>query len=35
MTEYELGKLCERNPDCDCKCVICPLNIKYIESNNK
>ena len=36
MTEYELDKqLCERNPDCDCKCIKCPLFAKYIESNNK
>ena len=35
MTKYELLELCKRNPNCDCKCVICPLNIKYIESNYK
>lgn len=35
MTEYELDKLCERNPDCDGKCITCPLFAKYIESNNK
>lgn len=35
MTEYELDKLCKRNPDCDCKCIKCPLFAKYVESNNK
>ena len=35
MTEYELDKLCERNLDCDCKCIKCPLFAKYVESNNK
>lgn len=32
MTEYELGKLCERNPNCDCKCIKCPLFAMYIKS---
>ena len=35
MTEYELDKLCERNPNCDCKCVKCPLFAKYINSQNE
>lgn len=32
MTEYELDRLCERNPDCGCKCAICPLMTKYQRS---
>ncbi len=32
MTEYELDKLCERNPNCDCKCIKCLLFAKYMNS---
>lgn len=32
MTEYELDKLCERNPDCGCNCMKCPLMAKYQRS---
>ena len=35
MTEYELDKLCEQYPDCDCNCMKCPLFAKYIDSNKK
>ena len=35
MTEYELDKLCKRNPNCDCKCIKCPLFAKYINSQNE
>ncbi len=35
MTEYELDKLCKRNPNCDCKCMKCPLFENYITSQNK
>ena len=35
MTEYELDKLCERNPDCDCKCIKCPLFAKYYDYIDK
>lgn len=24
MTDYELEKFCERNPDCGCDCMRCP-----------
>lgn len=24
MTDYELEKFCERNPNCGCKCFDCP-----------
>lgn len=32
MTEYELDKLCKRNPNCDCKCMKCPLSAKYMNT---
>lgn len=32
MTEYELSKLCDRNPDCGCNCMKCPLFAKYMNS---
>lgn len=32
MTEYELDKACERNPNCDCKCMKCPLFARYQRS---
>lgn len=32
MTEYELDKLCKRNPNCDCKCMKCPLFAKYMNT---
>ena len=32
MTEYELDKLCERNPDCGCNCLKCPLMAMYQRS---
>ena len=35
MTEYELYKLCKRNPNCDCKCIKCPLFAKYINSQKQ
>lgn len=35
MSEYELDKLCERNPQCDCNCIKCPLFAKYMNSQNR
>lgn len=32
MTEYELDKICETQPDCGCDCKNCPIFGKYIES---
>ena len=32
MTEIELNKICEANPDCGCKCIKCPIFGKYIKS---
>ena len=29
MTEVELDKACESNPNCDCQCANCPLMGKY------
>ena len=35
MTEYELDKICERNPDCGCDCMNCPVFAQYYKSNNQ
>lgn len=32
MTEYELDKMCERNPDCGCDCMRCELFARYQRS---
>lgn len=29
MTDYELEKICERNPNCDCDCMKCPFFAAY------
>lgn len=29
--DFELDKLCEQNPCCDCNCIKCPLFAKYME----
>lgn len=29
MTELELDRLCELSPDCECKCMQCPLFARY------
>ena len=32
MTDYQLEKFCERNPDCGCNCMKCPAfisNMRY------
>lgn len=35
MTSYELDKICERNPDCGCNCMKCPIFAKYIEEGEE
>jgi hypothetical protein len=35
MTEYELDKLCEKNPDCGCNCMKCPLFAEFQRSQNE
>lgn len=32
MTEYELDKICERQTDCDCKCMKCQIFAMYQRS---
>lgn len=32
MTEYELDKMCECNPDCGCNCMKCELMARYQRS---
>ncbi len=32
MTEYELDKICERNPDCGCNCMRCEVMARYQRS---
>ena len=32
MTEYELDRLFERNPDCGCNCMKCELFARYQRS---
>lgn len=32
MTEYELERFCERNPDCGCRCLKCPAMAEYQRS---
>lgn len=34
MTEYELDKICEQQPDCGCDCMRCPIFAKYMNSKN-
>ena len=34
MTEYELDRLCEKNPNCGCDCMRCPLFAKYYRDEN-
>lgn len=34
MSDYELERFCERNPDCGCNCMKCPAfiaNMRYAE----
>lgn len=35
MTDYELDQICERNTDCGCNCMKCPIFAKYYRSNNE
>lgn len=30
MTEYDLERLCEQNPDCGCDCMRCPLFAQHM-----
>ena len=32
MTEYELDKICENNPHCNCNCMKCGLFSQWIKS---
>lgn len=32
MTEYELDKACEHNPDCGCDCAHCTLFAAWVKS---
>ena len=35
MTESELDKFCERNPDCGCDCANCPAMGAWWKSQNQ
>lgn len=35
MTEYELDKACERNPDCGCDCAHCTLFAAWVKKRIK
>lgn len=34
MSDYELEKFCESNPDCGCKCMKCPAFAANQRYNN-
>lgn len=34
MTEYELEKFCERNPDCGCNCIKRPAFAQMYNDTN-
>lgn len=29
MTEYDLDKFCQNNPDCGCNCMRCPAFVRF------
>lgn len=29
MSDYELEKICEQHPECDCNCMKCPFFAAY------
>lgn len=35
MTEYELDKICESNPDCGGNCMACPFFAEYYRNQNE
>ena len=35
MDEYELDKMCEQHPECNCDCMTCLIFAKYYYSNNQ